>query len=321
MTGHIIRRVALLLLPGAAICLSAVTAHAGISLEALRRDGYGVVELYRPNPNTLTVSATINGRKARLIVDTGWSGEGITVGPEYGKVLRSPTQAVKRFGRSVTGREISGISQGVADIVSMGNVQMRKVPIFFGAIGGLQHAKARSQVNADGFISAGFLSTCSGIIDLHNLRLYLRPPGTGRRAVIGGAMRAQGLAEVPFTIAHTHCLAVVEIDGVPGVMFLDTGATFAEIDERFATQMKARARASRAVSIDAAGIESHSKWTNLRSFRIAGVNVRAPDLRITRFAFYDMTRGKVIGLLGMDILGRNGTIIDFGQKKLYFYPL
>jgi hypothetical protein len=29
----------------------------------------------------------------------------------------------------------------------------------------------------------------------------------------------------------------------------------------------------------------------------------------------------VIGLLGMDILGSNGTIIDFGQKKLYFYPL
>jgi hypothetical protein len=49
--------------------------------------------------------------------------------------------------------------------------------------------------------------------------------------------------------------------------------------------------------------------------------VRAPDLRIGRFAFYDSTRGKVIGLLGMNILRTHGTIIDFGQEKLYFYPL
>ena len=49
--------------------------------------------------------------------------------------------------------------------------------------------------------------------------------------------------------------------------------------------------------------------------------MRAPDLLIGRFVFYDRTRGRVIGLLGMDILGKNGSIIDFGQKKLYFYPL
>jgi hypothetical protein len=85
--------------------------------------------------------------------------------------------------------------------------------------------------------------------------------------------------------------------------------------------MKTKAYAARATSFDASGVESATKLTNLRSFRIAGVNARAPDLRIGRFAFYDSSRGRVIGLLGMDILGKNGTIIDFGQKKLYFYPL
>jgi hypothetical protein len=139
--------------------------------------------------------------------------------------------------------------------------------------------------------------------------------------VIGGAMKAQGLAEVPFHIAQANCLVAVEINGAPGVMFVDTGATLAGVDERFVPQMKSKMRSSRIMTIDAAGIEAQSKLTDLRSFRIAGVNVRAPDLRIGRFAFYDASRGKVIGLLGMDILGRNGTIIDFSQKKLYFYPL
>jgi predicted aspartyl protease len=313
------KRIALLLLPVSAICLFAVTANARISLEALRRDGYGMVELQRPEPNTLTVLATINGRNARLIVDTGWSDEGITVDGDFGKVLHSPVQGVNRFGRSASGQAMLGFKKGVADTVSLGNVQMRQVPIIFGTIGALQHSYTHRNVNADGFIGSGFLNTCSGIIDLHNLRLYLRPPGTGRRAVIGRALKAQGLAEVPFTVFRNHCLVAVEINGVRGIMFVDTGATFAAVDERFSPQMKKRA--SRSTLIDAAGVETGTKLTNLGSFRIAGVSVRAPDLRIGRFAFYDSSRGKVIGLLGMDILGKNGTIIDFGQKKLYFYPL
>jgi predicted aspartyl protease len=314
------RRIALLLLVGSAISLIAGTANARISLEALRGAGYGMVELKRPEPNTLTVSATINGRKARLIVDTGWSDEGITVNADFGKVLNSPVQEVKRSGRSASGRVMSGFKKSVADTVSLGNVQMRQVPIIFGAVGALQHAANRS-VHADGFIGSGFLKTCSGIIDLHNLRLYLRPPGTGRRAMIGGALKAQGLAEVPFTISGNHCLVAVEINGARGVMFVDTGATVATVDERFTPQMKTQAHNSRARFVDAAGVELRTKLTSLGSFRIAGVNVRAPDLRIVRFGFYDASRGKVIGLLGMDILGRNGTIMDFGQRKLYFYPL
>jgi len=315
------KRRARLFLLGALLCLVAVPAKARISLDPLRRDGYGVVELNRPEPNVLTVIATINGRKARLIVDTGWSGEGITLNGDYGSVLRSPVQAVKWLGRSVSGHALSNFKKGVADTVSLGNVQMRQVPITFGTIGALQHSYDRRDIHADGFIGSGFLSTCSGIIDLHNLALYLRPPGTGRRAVIGPAMKAQGLAEVPFHVIQTNCLVAVQINDAPGVMFVDTGATLAGVDERFAPQMKSKLRSSNVTAIDAAGIETQTKLTNLRSFRIAGVNVRAPDMRMGRFAFYDSSRGKVIGLLGMDILGRNGTIIDFGQKKLYFYPL
>ena len=318
---HLGKGIARLLFPGLAICLFAAPASARVSLEALRRDGYGMVELKRPDPNVLTVEATINGRKARLIVDTGWSGEGITVDGDFGKVLHSPVQGIKDLGRAASGRALGGFNKGVADTVLMGNVLMRRVPIFFGTIGSLQHSYTHRNMNADGFVGSGFLSTCSGIIDLHNLRLYLRPPGTGRRAVIGPAMKAQGLAEVPFTIIKTNCLVGVQINGAPGVMFLDTGATLAGVDERFVPQMKAKAYAARATSVDAAGVESATKLTRLQSFRIAGVNVRAPDLRIGRFGFYDGTHGKVIGLLGMDILGTNGTIIDFGQKKLYFYPL
>jgi hypothetical protein len=140
--------------------------------------------------------------------------------------------------------------------------------------------------------------------------------------MIGGAMKAQGLAEVPFHMVRHNCVVEVEINGARGIMFVDTGATVATVDERFFTpQMKTKMYAAKANLVDAAGIETRSKLTGAVSFRIAGVSVRVPDLRLTKFPFYGSTGGKVIGLLGMDILGRNGTIIDFGQKKLYFYPL
>jgi hypothetical protein len=320
-SGYLVKRVTQPLLVGSIICLLAVTAHSRISLEALRRDGYGMVELQRPEPNTLMVSAVINGRNARLIVDTGWSDEGITVGAEFGKVLHSPVQGVNQFSRSASGQALVGFNKGVADTVSLGNVQMRRVPIIFGTIGGLQHSSSHHSIGAEGFIGSGFLSTCSAIIDLHNLRLYLRPPGTGRRAMIGPALKAQGLAEVPFVMVRNHCLVPVEVNGARGAMFVDTGATFAAVDERFSVQMKAGTRAAHGIFVDASGVETQTKLTNLSGFRIAGVSVRAPDLRFTKFGFYDTSHGKVIGLLGMDILGKNGTIIDFGQRRLYFYPL
>src|ERR1700682_3639745 len=112
-------RVPRLLLLNSSIFFFAVTADARVSLEALRSDGYGMVELNRPEPNTLTVSATINGRKARLIVDTGWSDEGITVDGDFGKVLHSPVQGLNRFGRSASGQAMVGFKKGVADTVSL----------------------------------------------------------------------------------------------------------------------------------------------------------------------------------------------------------
>ena len=305
----------------ALLALVPVTGWARISLEALQRDGYGVVELKRPQPNVLTVAATINGRSARLIVDTGWSDEGITVDSEYGKVLRSPIEAKTEAGRAAGGKELTGIKRGVAEEVSLGNVKMRQVPIFFGSIGALERTEMRRKVNADGFIGAGFLRTCSAVVDLHNLQLYLRPPGTGHRAMIGAALKGAGLAEVPFTIVRNHCLVRVEINDAKGAMFVDTGATFAGVDARFAPKMSALSYKSNLGTIDAAGELAPSKLTFLRSFKIEGVKVRASDLRMGKFGFYGDSHGEIIGLLGMDILGPNGAIIDFGQQKLYFYPL
>ena len=122
----------------AAISLSPPPVNARVSFDALRRDGYGMVPLDRPEPNMLTVEATLNGRKARLIVDTGWSGEGITVKADYGQTLRSPAEGIRNFGHSASGQALTGFKKGVADTLVVGNVLMRRVPVYF-VVAGAAH--------------------------------------------------------------------------------------------------------------------------------------------------------------------------------------
>ena len=306
---------------GLFVSFTAATTDAQISLAALQRDGYGVVELKRPEPNVLTIIAEIDGRKMRLIVDTGWGHDGLSLQKEHLSDFRGQSEDLKEFGTSATGKKMANFKKASAKKVVIGNVELAHVPMFFGRVTGIEHSKVRRSLGADGFLGAGFLRTCSAIVDLHNLRLYLRPPGKGRRAILGPALQAAGLAEVPFSMGGGNCLVDAELNGATGKMVIDTGASHAGVDKRMAPRMKAHAYKSRTGFIDAAGVIRASELSSLRSFKIGGLGARAPDIRMLEYGFYTQSGGKVIGVLGMDILGPNGAIIDFGQQKLYFYAV
>jgi hypothetical protein len=310
------------LLALAVICLVTSVAEARIDLSVLQQQGYGVVEIKRPQPNTLAVQATMNGQATLLVLDTGWSGHGITLDSESAGVLKSPMSDVNGRTQTLSGKSLSGLKKGVANTVLLGNVEMHQVPVVVGNIAGLHDTSVRLRIGANGFLSAGFLRTCSAVIDLHNLRLYLRPPGTGHRAILGAALHAAGLAEIPFTITG-NALGVVsaEINGAAGAMIIDTGKTLSGVDARFASKMNVAGYSSRVGTIDAAGALTKTELAKIQSFKIGGVNLRAPDVRLEHFPLYTQTSGKLIGFLGIDILGPNGAIIDFGNLKLYCYPL
>jgi predicted aspartyl protease len=304
------------------ICFATFVAEARIDLSVLQQQGYGMVELKRPEPNTLAVQAKINGQSALLILDTGWSGHGITLDRESAGSLKTPMTENSSRTQTLSGKSLTGLKNGVADTVSLGNVEMHRVPVVVGNIAGLHDVSVRRRIGANGFLSAGFLRTCSAVIDLHNLRLYLRPPGTGHRAVLGPGLRGAGLAEIPFSITP-NALAIVnaEINGATGTMIVDTGKVLTGVDARLAPKMKVAGYSSRSGTIDAAGVLTRTELAKIQSFKIGGVRLRAPDVRLEQFPIYTQTSGKLIGFLGIDILGPNGAIIDFGNLKLYCYPL
>src|ERR1700750_2148149 len=93
----------------------------------------------------------------------------------------------------------------------------------------------------EGIVGRGFLKRNSAVIDLTNLRLYLRPPGKGRRVDLGPALTALGLAKAPFFDApHGSYVLNVEVNGLPTQMVLDTGAQVTLLDGRFAKAARAK---------------------------------------------------------------------------------
>ena len=303
----------LLAIATAVVVASSPAGAAVVSLDVLQRDGYGAVAIKRPRPNVLTVLAEIDGRKVSLMIDSRWTGQGIG---------------------------LHGGASGKAQRVMIGNVQLAQVPLSGVNLDARENQVPRNVTGAGGVIGAGFLRACSAIVDLQNLKVYLRPPGQGRRADIGPGAKGAGMAEVSFTDGSgREALVPVEVNGFSGKMFVDTGSYLAAVDARLSSRINARPFVTRAghtrpqtmdeferitridrTSREVAGLVEKAPMTPLQSFKIGGVAVRAPDIRLRKFDFYSEASRNAIGVLGMDILGANGAIIDFAGRKLYVLP-
>jgi predicted aspartyl protease len=302
---------------------TAVYARSPINLDALRRDGYGVVIMKHPLENELIVRATINGRPVDLILDTGWSGpgNGLCLDQDLASGLHVATQAASGPNHTWTGRKMS-VAQGMAKSTIMGNAQFTDVPLYFSNFVGLRdsdkimgtgHLNPVLRVGVRGLITNGFLRATSAIIDLPNLELYVRPPGTGRRAMLGSALRESGMSEVPLSRAGQHFVVDVEVNGVAGKMFIDTGADLTMLDRKFAERAKASLN-MRATSSDAAGVKKDAWLAGVHSFKIGGAPVYVSGVTVADSV---LGSGDFAGLIGMDILGENWGIIDCGSEKLY----
>ena len=280
-------------------------ARSPISLDVLQRDGYGSVELVKDGQNKLYVPTEINGRKIRLLLDTGWGTEGITVGINPSGLHVVPEKGVEMT-RTVSGAR-RPVGHGTAQSVVMGNVHIQGTPIYFG------------RFIEEGILGRGFLKRNNAIIDLTNLRLYLRPPGKGRRVDLGPALTALGLAKAPFFDApHGNFVLNVEVNGLPTLMVLDTGAQVTMLDIRFAKTARAKGWGRDVRQIDAAGVVSAGDFAGPKTFTIGGIPIRTPVVALGRFAGYELTGGKIGGLLGLDVIGMNWGIIDVAQQRFYF---
>lgn len=310
-----------------------------LSLAVLQqRGGYGVVPVLKARVNELFIHTEIDGHRALLEVDTGDGVPGITLDNNAARMWGITGRPVKQKIYALKGT-ISDLRQGMAKSVTMGNVTVQDFPVFIGSfvtpasgegegvsggLGGGADATVlggedRYSVHTDGVVGAEFLRRASAILDLQNMKLYLRPSGGGHKIDLTAALAAHGLSCAKLISREDGiCLVDVEINGTATKMLVDTGAYYSEIDSRFADQIHLRQHRSNFYREDAAGVKTLVNKAFPDSLKVDGIKAYPPEATIDVGSIYTQSHGRIVGVLGLDFLGQSWAIMDFGNSKLYF---
>lgn len=316
----------------AGLFLTTAQGRSPIHLDTIQRDGYGVVQLKQPAANEFIFEASLNGHPIRLILDTGACSHNILLSNTCAQFLRIPPHPVKGTSFGVTGKAIGPFTEGVADLLALGNVQVSGTTLNFASFSFLHNRSIEGlyytdgsfsnahavNLDADGFLGLGFLRKCAAIVDLPNRRLYLKAPGAGRVPQLGPALQALGYRSANFDLTDAGLIIDVSINGLGGKMIIDTGSDLTVIDSHFAAQAKLKTYRSGMRFKDAAGVETEPGMADPASFKVGGIEVIRTKLDVEPTSFYRASGGRITGLLGMDFLGQSWGIIDFAQHKLYF---
>ena len=319
---------------GCLICLflSPAQARGPITLDVIKRDGYGSVRLIHSGTNEFVIEGTLNGHGVRLILDTGAASDNIVLTNSFAPFLRVPPQPIKDIGIGVSGKHIEHLRRGKVDSLVLGTVRVANTTVDFGSfeylarrapdgifLGPSLNEKRTNRTDADGFLGLGFLQRCAAIIDPANNCLYLKPPGVGRVPQLSPALKALGFSEANLQLSGAGLLVDVSVNDIAGKMVIDTGAQFSIVDSRFATQGKIKSYGATGLRmVDSAGVESSISWIDPTSFKIGGVEALRTKLAMQPVSLYQLSGGKIVGLLGMDFIGQSWGIIDLAQRKLYF---
>ena len=253
-----------------------------------------------------TVTATINGRPARLILDTG--AESSIIGVAAAKRLGVTTQY--DFARSMR-----GISQAMQtgdarlDSMTLGGATLNYPRVLVGPI-----ALTGGGLDADGLLGASLLSEFDLDIDLPNRRLdlYTRTDCPGLRPPWGGRVAT---LETTRSLS-SHPFFPVVVNGRDLSASLDSGA------QRTVITVNAARRAGIGADTRVPGVEVRARGAAgetlpaqihaLRDMRVAGVPVRTPVM-VTALALPN----DIDALLGADFLMTHRVWLSYGSRKLF----
>ncbi len=293
----------------------------------LTAGGYRWVPLKRPTRNTIAVAVSINGRPGLLVVDSGAPASGLR--RSWVGRLGGTSTAMEGSVRGLAGSEEKGLRRVEVDDLRIGDVPVGRAGLVISDFTGLQNIQGPSYtptgsfipvrseavpMDVDGFLGADLLTACHAIVDLKNFRLYFQPLAARPHLALGPGLQNAGLVEVPIERANNRYFVRAEINGQAGTLLLDTGANLTALNAGQAGRLGLTAQASNLRTRDVGGRERGSRYTRLDRFRLGAWEKRGFGVGLESFPG---DSNKLSGLLGIDLLGTHGAIIDCGQGRLY----
>jgi len=309
------------------------SSNAGTLEDYLKGLGYETVEFeHTEHVQDFVEGRLSNGRRPRFLVDTGWGMSALNRSIAQG--LKQITQEdVKRYGLHL--RLGTNTEMVLMDELMLGPIKLMAQPAR------VEHLNADYiRVPFDGVLGCDFFFRNSCLIDCYKHRLYIRSakPSTEELKALAGTLQLSGFSEGPLDRDYM-LTTLVQINGKPVHIGVDTGAPYDELDDSLVTplglkmlrynQPSTGSLIPKDLSANVIGMGNVGKhqvhFARLATFQLGPRQWKNFDVGVSDLKDWDLakpgTRGEAVkGLLSQPTLERQGTLIDVAGRKLWFRP-
>ena len=310
---------------GFAIGLLLVTVSKGADATSIPPDlarqlvalGFSSMSLGRDEQDHLTIQTHINSRARILVIDTGWS---VTTLDDRVAVELKTADELGIKARDWIFRRFEPAELKIVADFRVGSIECHEQPVLTRAL------RRGGGVKQDGILGGDFLLGKFCLIDCAQRRFYARETGLIRenQTVLADFLRSQ-YAEVLLEPVELLVFGVrAEMNGEPVKLLIDSGASASVLDQGAVERVHLNHSEKRGRVIRGVG-KIGASWLyqgKVNSLRLGEVTVTNLDFAVADLSRWGMS-GKpnkardVDGLLGVEFLSRNGSIIDYQSRKLW----
>ena len=300
---------------------------AGLPLPALARAPakaetplYEALPLERSSQNRLLVRAEINGKPARLLVDTG-SPLSVVAADRATHFKMSPVSAKSG---SLSRLNVNGAfnSISIARSLQLGALKLTDEAMVLIDLARLRRSSDNEdEGESDGILGTDILSPLMAVLDYDRMLLVFKLDPRISGPVPGFNFR--GYRRVRMHESDGYNLYVDgKVNGKKARLMVDTGAFATLLHSQFVLGMKIPTRKTRFVSSGINLSPSRVHVATITRFSVGSMDMqshRVGVINLERLIYGSSLQASppVAGLLGSEMLRRYHAIIDFGTKSLY----
>ena len=281
--------------------------------------GYVAVPVRYSHWNKMLMDASVNGHRARFIVDTG-AGYSILDAGRARSLGVSPVGADSPYGEFTN---LNGVRHRVGYLKSLraGAMDFGSGPmaLFQPANEGAALNSRLNGENDDGIIGADILTHYKAVINCYTKTIFFKT-NSSEPLRVGRFAASQNFVRVPLREEVSRAFTVAaSINGHPCRLLVDTGAFITTFDLKRAKEFGLSFTGTRMNGSFADGISRQVAIGTVANLRIGDYHVPPQKLAAAMLPDFAVEQGqaKIAGILGMEVLASSHGIIDFDSMTLF----
>ena len=289
--------------------------------------GYRLIRLGRKHNNRLCFAATVAGTKGLIMLDTGAANTALNGGTYRSLRLGGTASLPAGIPRALSLNNATAPMAEAPDFQvgpsNLGAVPVCLIPSQYLLDGGPGDGGGQLY---DGLLGQNILRHYGAMIDCARLVLYL-DLDPAKKLDLAASFARHGWTRVPMIDTGTHYLVPCTLNGRRYRLVVDTGAPFTNLDRGLLKDAQVTTRdvpfRSNLIGKDPEPVS----LVDVDRLQIGGYAVRDAHMTATAQSLAEFAGHgdrsldePILGLLGGDLLARNGAIIDIGNQAIYFKP-